>query len=51
MTAIVRVLSHAFSASNEDSGSVFPVLMFTAVGLLLSICLVLAFGATPMVEF
>jgi hypothetical protein len=51
MTAIITVFSRAFSATNEDFDSVFPVLMFTVVGPLLSICLVLAFGAPPMVEF
>jgi hypothetical protein len=51
MTAIVKAVSLALSATNEECDSLFPVLMFTVAGLLLSICLVLAIGAPPFVEF
>jgi hypothetical protein len=51
MTAIARIVSRAFSATNEECDSLYPVLMFTVVGLLLSICLVFANGAPPFVGF
>jgi hypothetical protein len=50
MATVIRVFSRAFHATNAESDSALPVLMFTVVGLLLSICLVLAFGALPFVE-
>jgi len=50
MTAIVRAFSRAPSATDENTDSLFPVLMFTLVGLLLSICVFLAIGLMPMVE-
>lgn len=50
MTAIVGFFSRTVSATNEDSGSAFPVVVFSVVGLLISICIVLAFGAPPLVE-
>lgn len=51
MTAIVRALSRAFSATNEESDSALPFLMFTVVGLLLTISLVLAFDEPSPVGF
>ena len=51
MTAIVRTVLRAFSVKNEEYDSALPVLMFTIVGLLLSISFVLAFGLPPFAEF
>jgi hypothetical protein len=50
MTAIIRGFSRAPSATDENTDSLFSVLMFTLVGLLLSICVFLAFGLMPVVE-
>jgi hypothetical protein len=49
MTAIIRAIT--FSATNEECDSLFPVLMFAVVGLLLFNCPVLANGAPPFSEF
>ena len=51
MAAIARIFWHAFDATEAESDSALPILMFSLVGLLLSICLVLAFGASPFVGF
>jgi hypothetical protein len=51
MAAIARLLSQAFPAGDEKSDAVLPVLMFTIVGLLLSISLFLANGAPWSVGF
>ena len=51
MTVFIRAVSSAFTRTNEECDTLFPVLMFTVVGLLLTICLVLANGAPPLAEF
>lgn len=48
MTTIARLLSIAFSEANERPDDALPVLMFTAIGLLLVICLMLSNGAPPI---
>jgi hypothetical protein len=47
MTAIVKAFSRALIATNYDSDSAFPVLMFTAIALMLLLYLVVASGAPP----
>jgi hypothetical protein len=47
---VIAMLS-ALSETNEECDTIFPVLMFVVVGLLLSICLVLATGAPPFAAF
>ena len=51
MTVFTRAVSSAFTRTNEECDSLFPILMFTVVGLLLTICLVLASGAPALAEF
>ena len=51
MAALAEAFSRAFQATNIESDSALPVLMFTVVGLLLSLCLAVALGAPPFVEF
>ena len=51
MATFIRAFAYAFDATKVESDSALPVLMFTLVGLLLSICLVLALGAPPFVGF
>lgn len=51
MTTITGPFSRAIHAASLESDSTLPVLMFTVIGLLLSLCLVLALGAPPFVEF
>jgi hypothetical protein len=51
MAAIAKLLSRAFPEADERSDDIFPVLMFSAIGLLLTICLVLAYGAPLFLEF
>ena len=51
MTAIILAITSAFSGTEDECDALFPVLMFSIVGLLLSICLVLASGVQPPVGF
>lgn len=51
MATIARLFSIVFHAADERSDDAFPVLMFTAIGLLVVICVVLISGAPPPSEF
>jgi hypothetical protein len=51
MATIARLLSILFLEADERSDDAFPVLMFTAIGLMAVICLVLMNGAPPPIEF
>jgi hypothetical protein len=51
MNTIVRLISCAFSATDEASDAALPVHMFTVIGLLLAICLVLESRGQPLVAF
>jgi hypothetical protein len=51
MSAIVKAFSRAFSATDEEADSALPFLMFTVIGLLMMIGLVIAYEAPPLVAF
>jgi hypothetical protein len=51
MATIAKLFSIVFSEADERSDDAFPVLMFTAIGLTVVICLVLMKGAPPPIEF
>jgi len=51
MAAIARLLSILFPEADERSDDVFPVLMFTAIGLVVVICFVSINAAPPSTEF
>lgn len=47
MIAFADAVSSLFYARNEECDSLAWVLTFTTVGLLFSVCLIVAFGAPP----
>lgn len=51
MAAIAKLLSRAFAEADERSDDIFPVLMFSMIGLLVTICCVLAHGSPLFLEF
>lgn len=51
MATIARLFSIVFPEADERSDDAFPVLMFTAIGLAVVICLVWMNGAPPLMEF
>jgi hypothetical protein len=50
MATIARLFSLVFPEADEHSDDLFPVLMFTAIGLTVVICFVLMNGAPPPIE-
>lgn len=51
MAAIAKALARVLLETNENSDSVFPVLMFSVIGLMLTIDLVLAFRMPLFIGF
>jgi hypothetical protein len=51
MIGIIRLISSAFAGTTDEQDTLFPVLMFTAVSLLLINAVVLAGGMPPFFEF
>jgi hypothetical protein len=50
MATTARLFSLMFPEADERSNDALPVLMFTAIGLMLVICLVLMNDAPPPIE-
>ena len=50
MIGIMKLISSAFAGTTHEQDTLFPVLMFTIVSLLLINALVLAGGAPPFSE-
>ena len=50
MATMARLFSIVFPEADEHSDDALPVLMFTAVGLMMVICFVLMNGALPFIE-
>jgi hypothetical protein len=51
MATIARLFSLVFPEADERSDDIFPVLMFTAIGLTVVICFILMNRAPPPIEF
>jgi hypothetical protein len=51
MAAIAKLLSRAFPEADQRSDDIFPVLMFSVIGLLMSICFVLVHRTPMFLEF
>jgi hypothetical protein len=48
MSAITRFIVRVFSGPNDAADDIFPVLMFTVIGLLVAIALVYARGSSSL---